>query len=105
MRIIPSTTEASALIAAKPKLAELKKATDGIESIFVKNLLSEMQKGTHAFGESAGADIYQDLMNQAISESIGKRGTLGISQMLYKQLAPRMLAQAEAQIRLGKERS
>lgn len=52
------------------------------------------------FGEGAGADIYQDLMDQSVADSVGKTGSLGISQLLYKQMAPRILAQAEAQVKL-----
>jgi Rod binding domain-containing protein len=59
-----------------------------------------MQKGTNMFGKSAGAGIYQDMMDQQLSQSIGGRGSLGISNMLFKQLSPRILSQVEAQIRL-----
>jgi peptidoglycan hydrolase FlgJ len=95
-----NSIKAQAAAQAKPQLTQLKKATDSLESVFVKDLLTEMQKGTHMFGSGTGSGIYQDLMNQQLSQSIGGRGSLGISNMLYKQLSPRILAQVEAQIRL-----
>ncbi|HEY3780456.1 MAG TPA: rod-binding protein [Fimbriimonadaceae bacterium] len=92
--------KAQAEAAAKPQLQQLKKATDSLESVFVKDLLTEMQKGTNMFGKGTSAGIYQDMMNQELSKSIGGRGSLGISNMLYKQLSPRIVSQFEAQIRL-----
>ena len=95
--------KAQAAKQAQPQLDQLRKATNSLEGVFVKDLLTEMQKGTHMFGTGPGAGIYQDLMNQQLAEKIGGRGNLGISEMLYKQLSPRILSQVEAQIRLRAE--
>lgn len=99
--IFPTASLISGAANLGSQLEKLKQATNGIEGIFVKNLLSEMQKGTHMFGEGPGSDIYQDLINQSLAQNIGQRGSLGISEMLYHQLSPRLIAQAEAQVRLG----
>lgn len=103
MKIGLSAPNVEALKAAQPKLEQLKKATNNIEAIFIKDLLNQMQKtmGKSAFGEVPGAGIYQDLMNQALAESAGKRGMLGISKMLFEQLSPKVMAEAEAQQRLN----
>lgn len=83
---------------AKPELAKLKKATDGFETMFVKKLLTEMRKGVKevSFGDSTGSEVYQDLMDQAVAESVSKGGSLGIGKILYKQFAPQIIAQAQA---------
>jgi len=84
---------------AAPELKKLQKATDGFETVFVKKLLSEMRKGVKeiSFGDSTGSEVYQDLMDQAVSESVSKGGTLGIGKLLYKQFAPQIIAQASKQ--------
>jgi Rod binding domain-containing protein len=100
MKIEDANLHDQAVKLAQPQLDALKKATNGFETIFLKSLMTEMEKGTHMFGSGAGSDIYADLANQSIAESVGKRGTLGIGKMLYNQLSPRLIAQAEAQIKL-----
>lgn len=78
-----------------PKLSELKRATDGFETIFVKNLLSQMRKGIKevSFGENPGGDIYQDMADQAFAESLSSTGMLGMGKMLYGSFAPKLLAE------------
>ena len=98
-----SELSAKAETLAKPQLDQLKQATDGFEAIFFKNLLTEMQKGTTLFGSGPGAGIYQDLMDQTLADSMGKSGSLGISKMLFNQIKPVLLSEAEARIRLGKK--
>lgn len=79
----------------EPQLNQLKKATDGFETIFVKNLLAQMRKGMKqiSFGENPGGDIYQDMADQAFAESLSSRGVLGMGRMLYRDFAPKMLAE------------
>jgi len=100
MKIEDAALHDQAVKIAQPQLDALKKATNGFETIFIKSLMTEMEKGSKMFGSGTGSEIYQDLANQSLSESIGKRGTLGIGKMLYNQLSPRIIAQAEAQIKL-----
>jgi Rod binding domain-containing protein len=40
-------------------------------------------------------------MNQELATQVGKDGSLGVSKMLYGQLSPAILAQAEARVRLA----
>jgi Rod binding domain-containing protein len=100
---VNTTFSQSAIEAATPKLEQLKKATDGFEAMFYKNLLSEMQKSVHKtiWGDQAGADTYQDMFTTALAESASKRGSLGIGKLLFDQLSPRVLAQEEATVRLA----
>jgi Rod binding domain-containing protein len=105
MRIEDQALHDQAVKLAQPQLDALKKATNGFESIFIKSLMTEMEKGTHMFGTGPGSDIYQDLTNQTLADNVGKRGSLGIGKMLYNQLSPRIVAQAEAQIKLHPEKA
>lgn len=91
-------TEGEALAQAQPKLSELKKATSGVEAIFVKNLLDEMQKGMKdgLFGDVPGAGIYQDLMNTSIAQAVAKGGSFGIGDLLYRQMSAKVVAEAMA---------
>lgn len=105
MKIEEKDLHDQAVKIAQPQLEALKKATNGFETIFIKSLMTEMEKGTHMFGSGSGSDIYQDLANQTLAENIGKRGSMGIGKMLYNQLSPRIVAQAEAQIKLRPQTS
>lgn len=78
-----------------PEAAKLHKAATGIEASFIKTLLEQMQKGSKMFGEGAGAGIYQDFFNQAVSESMAARSQFGIASLIEKQMAPRLLAEQE----------
>ncbi len=100
MKIEDQDLHDQAVKLAQPQLDSLKKATNGFETIFIKSLMTEMEKGTHMFGTGSGSEIYQDLANQTLADNIGKGGSLGIGKMLFNQLSPRIVAQAEAQIKL-----
>lgn len=89
------------LKAVAPKLDELKNATTGIETMFMKNLLTEMHKGmkTSLSGDDSNqSEIYQDMMDQALAEGMGKSGSLGIASSLYKNLAPKVMREAQAEL-------
>lgn len=79
----------SAAVAA-PVAAKLKKASQDIEAIFMKDLLTAMRKTSHhkAMGSSYGSDMYMDLIDQAISQDAAKSGSLGIGKTIYRQMAP-----------------
>ncbi|MEP0766636.1 MAG: rod-binding protein [Fimbriimonadia bacterium] len=71
---------------------ELRKATQGVEALFVQQLLSAMRR-TASFGDSSnGATaMYRDLMDQAVAQEIARTGRFGIGDILYRQLAERVL--------------
>jgi Rod binding domain-containing protein len=77
----------------EPKLCDLKKATDGFETIFIKNLVGQMRKGVKqiSLGENPGGDIYQDFADQALSESLSQKHVLGIGDMLFKSFSPKLV--------------
>lgn len=78
---------------AAPKLKQLEKASKGVEAMFVKSLLGEMQKGSKLFGDGPGTDIYADLFNDAIAKQVADRGAFGIADLMIKQGAPKILAE------------
>ena len=84
--------------AGAPAAAKLKKATQDLEAIFMKDLLSAMRKTVkhESLGSSPGTEIYQDLFDQAISESASKNGTLGVAKTIYDQMAPHAIRAAWA---------
>lgn len=70
--------------------SKLKKATEDIEAIFVKDLLAAMRRAVpdSSLGKGIAGDTYRDLFDNALSQSLGKAGALGISKILYRQMAP-----------------
>ena len=77
----------------KGKLGGLKKATQGIETLFLKQLLGVMRSSSQGsvFGDSQASKMYQDMFDDAIAEQAGKRGSFGVGDLLYKQMAPKVV--------------
>lgn len=94
MRLDGLTKAAAAASMAAPKIAELRKAGEGIEAMFVRQLLGEMQKGTKLFGEGQAGSVYGDLFNEALAKQVAGRGAFGIADMMVKQGAPKIVAEA-----------
>ncbi|MBX3119899.1 MAG: rod-binding protein [Fimbriimonadaceae bacterium] len=88
-----------ALIAkqAEPQIQKLAKATEGVEAMFLKDLLGIMRKSVLKTDKPMpGSDIYYDMLDQALSENMAKKGSLGISKMMMETMKPAIL-QAEAE--------
>ena len=92
--LIPVTpVQPQASPASTHRLKELKKACEQFEAVFSKQLISEMRKGIKSsMGDQPGSAIYQDMMDQAIGDSMAHQGALGIGQLLYKQFAKQVSA-------------
>ncbi len=82
---------------AEPKLNQLRHAAKGVEAMFVKSLMAEMQKGTKLFGEGQGASIYADLFNEALAKQVADRGAFGIADLMVRQGTPKILAETAAE--------
>ena len=71
---------------------DLKKATQQFESYFLNELLKEMRKTVpqdKLLGDDGnGKQIFQDMMDQKLSDNMAGRGDLGMAKMMYDQLAP-----------------
>lgn len=89
----------SAIIAkqAEPQIKKLEKAVQGVEAMFVKDLLSVMRKSLPKSEQSMpGKDIYYDMLDQALAETMSKNGSLGIGKMMLETMKPAILS-AEAE--------
>ena len=92
--MIPGVMAAAKIEAAAPKLRELKKACDGIESNFLKQMLTAMHRTVDAAkpeGDDTGMDDYKDMLDNALADRLAARGTLGISKMTLHATAQRAL--------------
>lgn len=70
--------------------AELKKASQEFESIFIAYLLKVMRDTIEESGLTEagfGKQIYTELFDQEMSRSIAQHGALGIAELLYKRLS------------------
>lgn len=78
----------------KPKLDQLKKACDGLEANFTHQLLSAMRRTvqeTKTGGDDTGMDTYRDMFDNAISERLAARGSLGIAKLTFNAMAGQVL--------------
>lgn len=83
--------------AAHDDLKKLKKSCDGIESSFLKQMLTAMHKTvaeTKLGGDDTGEENYRDMTDNAIADTLAQRGTLGISKMTYAATSARVLNDA-----------
>lgn len=76
--------------AAQKKNGSLDKAAEQFEALFVQMMLKSMRESVLKDEEntSQAADVYQDLMDRELSVQFAKRRTLGIADMLTRQLTP-----------------
>lgn len=86
-------TTMDAIKKAEPELAKLKKATDGFEAVFLKKLFSQMRSSVKEtqFGQTFGKEIYNDMFDEAMANAAAKSKTLGMGDMLYRQMAPKVI--------------
>jgi peptidoglycan hydrolase FlgJ len=97
MRIDTAISATAAIATAKPELERLKKASQDVEAIFLKDLLGSMRRGmTSAESESSGLGMYKDMMDQAVATSLSKKGAMGISRMLFKDMSKTVVLEAQA---------
>lgn len=102
MRLDNALQTVAAAQQAAPEMAKLKKASDQIEAIFVKDLIGALRRGTpDSLGKGLGASVYRDMFDQSLSDSFSKRGAFGISKMLTHQLGKAVLGKGIATIKLA----
>ncbi len=72
--------------------SDLKKATQQFEGYFLHQLLTEMRKtvpkDTLVADDGNGKQIFQDMMDQTLADTMASRGDLGMAKVMYDQLAP-----------------
>ncbi|MDP8207699.1 MAG: transglycosylase SLT domain-containing protein [Candidatus Electryonea clarkiae] len=68
-----------------PKLYE---ACQGFESYFVRYMIKNMRGSMNMMGaKTHGSEMYQGMFDNAISEEISKNNSMGLAEMLYKQVS------------------
>ncbi|MBZ0265083.1 transglycosylase SLT domain-containing protein [bacterium] len=66
---------------------KLYKACKGFETYFAHQLIKDMRGPTTMVGgKGTGAEIYQDLFDNAMAEKISGKNGLGIAEMMYRQI-------------------
>jgi peptidoglycan hydrolase FlgJ len=89
------------------ELEKLRKATDGFEALFLKKLFSQMRSTVTEtqFGQTFGKEIYNDMFDEAMANAASKSKTLGLSDMLYNQFAPRIRERVAESLEAGRKAS
>jgi Rod binding domain-containing protein len=68
------------------------------ESVMISYMMKTMHDGVKWSEEHDNArEVYEDMLNQQMSKEIGKSSALGIGDMLYSKLEPRLEGQARQQ--------
>jgi peptidoglycan hydrolase FlgJ len=85
---------------AAPKLVdpELRKAAQGFEAVFIRQVIGSMRKAQLAnemFGSSA-SDNFRELADSKTAESMAKLGQFGIADMIERQLTAKTAPQEGA---------
>ncbi len=68
---------------------ELKKAAQGFEAIFINMLIKSMWKTipeSGLFEKNSATNIYEGIVQSALSGEIARSGGLGMAKMLYQQI-------------------
>lgn len=82
----------------KAKKTELLKAAHNFEAIFLREMMKTMREsltGEGMFGKGSVGEIYGDMMDNAVADVASKRGSLGIADMIYRQLVREKEARTE----------
>jgi hypothetical protein len=72
--------------------AQLRKVAKDFESIFMAQVLKGMRETVHkedAFHGGPGEDLFEGLLDEEISKRIAGQGSLGIGELLYRDLSRR----------------
>jgi flagellar protein FlgJ len=100
MEILALGQNIAAASQVAPKLQKLRKASQDVEAVFLKDLLRIMRQSvpkTDLGPQSMGKEIYEDLFDQAIAESASSSGNFGFGETLYQTLKPSVLRAAWAE--------
>ena len=92
--MIPGALAAARVAGTAPELQKLKKACDGMEASFLKQMLTAMHatvEETDTGGDHTGMDSYKGMMDDALANRLAERGTLGISKMTFRATASKVL--------------
>ena len=74
--------------AAKKSGEDLKSTAQEFESLLIYKMLEAMRRTVPKSGllDSFSMDMYQSMMDQEMANELAKKGTFGLSQMVFKEL-------------------
>lgn len=85
---------------ARPALRKLEKATEGMEKVFLKDLLGQMRKTMGiGSGDSYSTTMVRDMLDDALADTMSQRGDFGIAKQLYDNTAPQLIRAEMARIK------
>jgi peptidoglycan hydrolase FlgJ len=86
------TQGAATPAAASPEMAKLKKAAQGFEAVFVRQMLSSMRTASLGDGilDSDATQQFRDMGDSKLADTMAEKGGLGIADMLVKQWGARI---------------
>jgi flagellar protein FlgJ len=77
----------------------LKDACKDFEALFLSTILKQMRKTvekSELFGSDPAEDTFQEMMDVEVGKSAAKTSSMGIADMLYRQLTSDMARQADS---------
>ena len=97
--------EIGAIGKSQVELQKLDKATKDIEALFFKDLMSAMRQGMPqtSFGDNYGGEMFKDLFDQSVSSALSQTGSLGIGKVIFRSLAPNVVAQVRTRLVLDSQ--
>ena len=87
-----ATARAAEQVGSTGDKDKLKKACSEMEGYFVGMLLKQMHHTSvksGVFEERSESSTYREMFDDAVAGEIGKRGSFGIADMLYRELSKR----------------
>ncbi|UAK26573.1 rod-binding protein [Sphingomonas nostoxanthinifaciens] len=79
-------------------MAKLKKAAQGFEAVFARQMISSMRTASLGDGimDSSATEQFRDMSDGKLAEAMAGKGSLGIADMLVKQWGARVAGPAGA---------
>lgn len=67
---------------------EQQKAAREFEAIFLRQLMSSLEKGGGLGGESSGGQVFRSMMVSALADTASEGGGIGLSELILKAMLP-----------------
>jgi flagellar protein FlgJ len=94
MQISTTSAATGAASAGSANKATLEKAAQQFEAIFLRQMMGAMRSASLGEGisDSSATDQFRDMADARTADSMAKKGTLGIAEMLMHQFGARVAA-------------
>lgn len=84
-----SPSSPSATAKTDRRTAELKKACQDFEAIFIQSLFKSMRRtviDSGLFEKDTSHEIYQDMLDGEIAREVSRRQSMGLADQMYRQM-------------------